>query len=274
MSLVSLRTLCQSIWHIQEQEERTSCKWICRSPKSKTGQRSKNMDDESYILHAAICENDVFIQDTLSDYVATLSRKLGFLIKIHQYTRMTLNPQTLIKMCNCMNLVIINAEFDEKGTSFCKELLVSAENVEVDSFLSLVGAIQIPVNFETFRILFHRAIGQLLCQRQIQSRNLNIMIGRTKVSLEYESIISLQKMGEKVEIKGEQGIYFAAYSLKSLKEKLPAYFIQINQKTIINTKEILFFDETDRKLAMKNKEEHVVTQVHLAYLEQFLRSRR
>lgn len=242
------------------------------------------MDDESFVLHAAICENDVFIQDTLSDYVVTLSRKMGLLIKIHQYTRMPLNPQTLIKMCNYMNLVIINVEFDEKGTSLCKELLnqnstlpvilVSTENVVLDSFLSLVGAIQIPVNFETFRILFHRAIGQLLCQRQIQSRNLNIMIGRTKVSLEYESIISLQKMGEKVGIKGKQGLYFAAYSLKSLKEKLPDYFIQINQKTIINTKEIRFFEKRDRKLVMKNKEEHVVTQVHLAYLEQFLRSRR
>lgn len=242
------------------------------------------MEDESFVLHTAICENDVFIQHTLSDYAAIASRKLGFFIKVHRYTRMPLNPQTLMKMCNYMNLVIINAEFDEKGTSLCKELLnqnstlpvilVSDKNVGLDPFLSLVGAIQIPVDFETFRILFHRAIGQMLCQRQIQSRNLNIMIGRKKVSLEYETIISLQKMGEKVEIKGEQGICLAAYSLKSLKEKLPDYFIQINQKTIINAKKILSFDKWDRKLVMKNKEEHVVTQVHLACLEQFLRSRR
>ena len=157
------------------------------------------MEDESFVLHTAICENDVFIQHTLSDYAATLSRKLGFFIKVHRYTRMPLNPQTLMKMCNYMNLVIINAEFDEKGTSLCKELLnqnstlpvilVSDKNVGLDPFLSLVGAIQIPVDFETFRILFHRAIGQLLCQRQIQSRNLNIMIGRTliHVSKVYES---------------------------------------------------------------------------------------
>lgn len=142
------------------------------------------MDYESFVLHTAIYENDVFIQDTLSEYVVSLSRELGFLIKIHQYTRMPLNPQTLIKMCNYMNLVIINAEFDEKGISLCKELLkqnrtlplilVSDENVVLEPILSLVGVIQVPVDFETFRTLFHRAIGQLLCQRQIQSRKKKI----------------------------------------------------------------------------------------------------
>lgn len=242
------------------------------------------MDYESFVLHTAIYENDVFIQDTLSEYVVSLSRELGFLIKIHQYTRMPLNPQTLIKMCNYMNLVIINAEFDEKGSSLCKELLkqnrtlpvilVSDENVVLDPILSLVGVIQVPIDFETFRTLFHRAIGQLLCQRQIQSRNLNFMIGRTKVSLEYKSVISLQKMGGKVEITGHHGSYFAAYSLKKMREKLPDYFIQINQKTIINAKEILFFEKKERKLVMKNRGEHVVTQVYLDCLEQFLHNKR
>lgn len=239
------------------------------------------MEREDFIFHIAICENDNTIQGRLSSYATALSTELGLTVNIHRYTRMPLNPQTFINRCNYMNLIIIDTKFDEKGTSLCLELLnqndelpvilVSDEQVELAPASLLIGIIQIPVVHEKFRLLFHRAVGQTLCQRQIKSRCLNLTIGKKKVSLEYGTVISIMKMGEKVEIKCIQGIFLAACSLKEIKEKLPVFFIQINQKTIINTKEIQSFEKKNRTVTMRNKEEHTVTQIYEEMFEQSLK---
>lgn len=238
------------------------------------------MESENYVFHMAICENDSAIQSRLSSYVTSFSTELGLTINIHQYTRMPLNPQTFITRCNYMNLIIINAEFDEKGISLCEELLnqnsslpvilVSKEQGMSEFDLPLIGVLKIPVVSQRFRLLFHRAVGQLLCKKQINSRCMNVIIGKKRVAFEYESVILCKKMGEKVEIKCVQGSYLVTSSLKMIKEKLPDYFIQINPRTIINAKEILSIEQGNQNVTMRNKEEHIVTKGYREILKQFL----
>lgn len=143
-------------------------------------QRSESMDSEGFVIHTAICENDTLLRKTILDYIILFGREMGIPVNIHQYDRMPINPQTLINVCNYMNLVIINARFDEKGVHLCQELqkrnrilpiiLIYDENAIVESGLSLVGTIRIPIDFEMFQTFFYRAIGQMLCMRRSQKR--------------------------------------------------------------------------------------------------------
>lgn len=143
------------------------------------------MDSENFVIHTAICENDDFLRKTILEYLFLFGNEMGIPVKIHQYDRMPINPKTLINVCNYMNLVIINARFDEKGVFLCQELqeknpilpiiLISDESVIVESGLSLIGTICVPADFEMFQAFFHRAIGQRLCMRQVQKRKQVVM---------------------------------------------------------------------------------------------------
>lgn len=145
-------------------------------------------EESSLVLHVVICEKDDSVRKTLSSYIIAFSKELGFHIKIHQYERMSMNPQDIINLCSYMNFVILNVEFNEKGISFCQELLnknfslpillISDETIRVQPFIPLVGTIYIPVDRNLFRKFFHRAVGQLLCERQIQRRQLDIKISK------------------------------------------------------------------------------------------------
>lgn len=240
------------------------------------------MESNNYVFHIAICENDSVIQRRLSNYVTSFSKELGLTVNIQQYTRMSLNPQAFITRCNYMNLIIMSAEFDEKGISICEELLnqnstlpiilVTKEQSMSELGLLLIGVLELPVIPDRFRLLFRRAVGQLLCKEQISSRRLNLTIGKKRVILEYESVISCKKMGEKVEIKCVQGSYLITSTLRMLKEKLPDYFIQINQGTIVNAKEIHSFDQEIKSVTMRNKEEHSVTKGNRELVKQFFNS--
>lgn len=238
------------------------------------------MESENYVFHMAICENDNATQGRLSSCVTSFSTELGLTVNIQQYTRMPLNPQAFIARCSYMNLIIMSAEFDKKGISLCEELinqnstlpviLVSKEKGMSELDIPFIGILKIPVIPERFRLLFHRAVGQLLCKKQIRNRCLNLIIGNKRVAFEYQSVISCKKMGEKVEIKCVQGSYLITSTLKMLKEKLPDYFIQINQGTIVNAKAIQSFKQETQTVTMKNKEKHKVTKGNRKILEQFL----
>ncbi|SES61906.1 hypothetical protein [[Clostridium] polysaccharolyticum] len=153
------------------------------APPRENRQRSENMESENFVLHIAICENDQIIQDMLSSYAVSFSTELGLSVNVHQFTTMPLNPQAFISRCSYMNLIIISTEFDKRETSLWARLLnknktlpvilVSDGKPVIEHSQPLIGIIKIPVACERFRILFHRAVGQLLCQRQIKKRHLD-----------------------------------------------------------------------------------------------------
>jgi len=238
------------------------------------------MESYNYVFHIAICENDSVIQGKLSRYVTSFSTELGLTANIQQYTSMPLNPQAFFTRGNYMNLIIMSTDFDEKGIALCEELLnqnktlpiilVTKEQSMLELGLPLIGVVDLPVIPDRFRLLFHRAVGQLLCNKKISNKRLNLVIDNKKISLAYESVISCKKMGEKVEMKCVQGSYLVVSTLKALREKFPDYFIQINQGTIINGKKILSFEQGTRTVTMRNKEEHNVTKAYRELVLQFL----
>lgn len=147
--------------------------------------------ENSYVLHTMICDEDIFVQRKLSGYVIALSQELGFQSIVHSFFQMPINPQSMINMSTKMNLVIMNADFYENAVCLCREFLsknyslpiimVSGKTITLEPYLPFVGIIGMPVEREHFQNLFYRAIGQFLCERQIQKSGcLNLRIGGKK----------------------------------------------------------------------------------------------
>lgn len=72
---------------------------------------------------------------------------------------------------------------------------------------------------------------------------MNFRVGLKKVTLDFKSIISVQKVGEKVKIESEKGTYHVVSSLNKIREQLPDTFIRINRNTIINSREVCTKEE-------------------------------
>lgn len=80
-------------------------------------------------------------------------------------------------------------------------------------------------------------------EREKEKRVLSIKSGAKLINIKYQDINYVEKVLKRVVVHSNYGIYEFYESIATIEEALGAFFMRVNQGTIVNIEEILYIDK-------------------------------
>lgn len=215
------------------------------------------------IYRILLCGDDFGILESNQAYIEQFSKELG--IRISMLTN-TLVGAEVYGLLEKIDLVILDIDLPgEGGMEFARYLYQKNNNIPVimitgstqyreeASMIYSVGLLSKPVEVDKFRMLFQRALGQVVySERKYRVPYLELEVNKKRLCLRQDKIICLEKIQKKVKIKSDMGVYEVRDTLLHMEQKLLPCFLRISQSVIVNMGDILCMEGSDVFLSSKD----------------------
>lgn len=215
----------------------------------------KMAESEKSELSVLICEDKALNLRLNEAYVKELSKKHQINVDIYCCNISVENPLEMIKNHEIHILLMDICPKEKKGIEIVKEFMNIYPEIAViyitrftefsmDAFKAKAfGYVQKPIVMEDLEEYYIRAVDYIRGLREKKNRAvLHFICNREKISLVQKNIIYMEKVQRKVNIVTPWKTFSPYISIAELEKVLISDFIKINQGTLINRREVLFWD--------------------------------
>lgn len=206
-------------------------------------------------LHILLCDDDEVSLKVSKALVQVYSKKYKKNVCIHEFRGFSKELKQLIAT-ECIDIAFLDIDLKEdNGIEIAKELQKGMPEIPIVFVTShgeyrasaweimAFGYIPKPIVNQKFGLVYKRAILQAEGLKAGKAdKFLFITSDNTEIKLFIPEIISIEKVHRTTRIMVKDKVWETNETIRILEEKLPSYFLRINQRVLINTNKIQYVD--------------------------------
>ena len=222
------------------------------------------------VYHIFLCEVDEMHLKRDDKYIKTLSQQLKKRVELHSYCYKGYEELVnhIHRVGRVYDIAILSIELEKNQDEYIMHILkqmnaririIKLQNGKYHRIKHKKDLEERPLADEQYRerfeMLFRHAMERAECGNG-ENAFLELVINKKRIYLRVSSIIWLEKSQKKVCYRTWNNYYEERNTIQNLEERLPDYFLRVNQSVMININEIVSIEGYN--IIMTTKDEFII----------------